>query len=120
MGLLLNPRPHTFSYKKRDFFNGFFRFGLYLFPEASYWSRYLWFTLAVIGIVYGAIVATMQLDLKRLVAYSSVAHMGFIVLGTFALTSQCAQVHSMASRSLPSRRRKLASHPRTRKSSTVG
>ncbi len=42
----------------------------------------------MIGIIYGAIVATMQTDLKRLVAYSSVAHMGFIVLGTFAFTSQ--------------------------------
>ncbi len=67
---------------------GFLRFGVYLFPEASYASRSLWFTLAVIGIIYGAIVATMQMDLKRLVAYSSVAHMGFIVLGTFALTTQ--------------------------------
>jgi NADH-quinone oxidoreductase subunit M len=44
--------------------------------------------LAVVGILYGAIVATMQKDLKRLVAYSSIAHLGFIVLGTFALTSQ--------------------------------
>ena len=43
---------------------------------------------AVIGIIYGAIAATMQKDLKRLVAYSSVAHLGFIVLGTFALTTQ--------------------------------
>jgi len=42
----------------------------------------------VIGIIYGAIVAAMQKDLKRLVAYSSVAHLGFIVVGTFALTSQ--------------------------------
>jgi NADH-quinone oxidoreductase subunit M len=42
----------------------------------------------VIGIVYGAIAATMQTDLKRLVAYSSVAHLGFIVLGIFAITSQ--------------------------------
>jgi NADH-quinone oxidoreductase subunit M len=67
---------------------GLLRFGLYLFPEASVWSRYLWLGLAVIGIVYGAIVATMQTDLKRLVAYSSVAHLGFIVLGTFAFTSQ--------------------------------
>jgi NADH-quinone oxidoreductase subunit M len=67
---------------------GFLRFGLYLFPEASYWSRYLWLTLAVIGIIYGAIVATMQHDLKRLVAYSSVAHLGFIILGTFAFTTQ--------------------------------
>jgi NADH-quinone oxidoreductase subunit M len=67
---------------------GFLRFGLYLFPEAAYWSRSLWLTLAVIGILYGAVVATMQMDLKRLVAYSSVAHMGFIVLGTFAFTTQ--------------------------------
>jgi NADH-quinone oxidoreductase subunit M len=67
---------------------GLLRFGLYLFPEAAIWSRELWLTLAVIGIVYGAIVATMQTDLKRLVAYSSVAHLGFIVLGTFAFTSE--------------------------------
>jgi NADH-quinone oxidoreductase subunit M len=67
---------------------GFLRFGLYLFPEAAHWSRPLFLTLGVIGITYGAIVATMQSDLKRLVAYSSVAHLGFIVLGTFALTSQ--------------------------------
>ena len=43
--------------------------------------------MAVVGIIYGAICATMQKDLKRLVAYSSVAHLGFIVLGTFALTT---------------------------------
>ena len=67
---------------------GLLRFGLYLFPEAAHWSRALWLTLAVIGITYGAIVATMQKDLKRLVAYSSVAHLGFIVLGTFAFTSE--------------------------------
>jgi NADH-quinone oxidoreductase subunit M len=67
---------------------GLLRFGLYLFPEAAHWSRHLWLTLAVIGIIYGAIAATMQKDLKRLVAYSSVAHLGFIVLGTFAMTSQ--------------------------------
>ena len=67
---------------------GFLRFGVYLFPEAAMWARPVLFTLAVIGIVYGAIAATMQRDLKRLVAYSSVAHLGFIVLGTFALTSQ--------------------------------
>ncbi|MCB0999115.1 MAG: NADH-quinone oxidoreductase subunit M [Acidimicrobiales bacterium] len=67
---------------------GLLRFGLYLFPEAARWSRPLWLTLAVIGIIYGAVAATMQKDLKRLVAYSSVAHLGFIVLGTFAFTSQ--------------------------------
>jgi NADH-quinone oxidoreductase subunit M len=67
---------------------GLLRFGLYLFPEAARWSRPLFLTLATIGIIYGAIAATMQKDLKRLVAYSSVAHLGFIVLGTFAFTSQ--------------------------------
>jgi len=67
---------------------GFLRFGLYLFPEASTWFGPLFVTLGVIGIIYGAIVATVQKDLKRLVAYSSVAHMGFIVLGIFALTRQ--------------------------------
>ena len=65
---------------------GLLRFGVYLFPEAAVWSRPLFLTLAVIGIMWGAIAATMQTDLKRLVAYSSVAHLGFIVLGTFALT----------------------------------
>ena len=45
----------------------------------------------MIGIIYGAVVAAMQKDLKRLVAYSSVAHLGFIVLGTFAFTTQGVQ-----------------------------
>ena len=67
---------------------GMLRFGVYLFPEATLWAKPVLFTLAVIGILYGAVAATMQKDLKRLVAYSSVAHLGFIVLGTFALTSQ--------------------------------
>ncbi|MDQ3738149.1 MAG: NADH-quinone oxidoreductase subunit M [Actinomycetota bacterium] len=67
---------------------GFLRFGLGLFPEAAYWARPLFLTLGVVGIIYGAIVATMQQDLKRLVAYSSIAHLGFIILGTFAFTSQ--------------------------------
>ena len=66
---------------------GLLRFGVYLFPEAAVWARPLFLTLATIGIIWGAIAATMQKDLKRLVAYSSVAHLGFIVLGTFALTS---------------------------------
>jgi NADH-quinone oxidoreductase subunit M len=67
---------------------GFLRFGLYLFPQASVHFAPLLLTLAVVGITYGAVVATMQKDLKRLVAYSSVAHLGFIVLGTFAFTRQ--------------------------------
>ncbi len=67
---------------------GFVRFGLYLFPEAAAWFAPALVTLGVIGNVYGAVVATMQRDLKRLVAYSSVAHLGFIVLGTFSITTQ--------------------------------
>jgi NADH-quinone oxidoreductase subunit M len=67
---------------------GLLRFGFYLFPEATVWARPVLLTIGVIGIIYGAIVATMQTDLKRLVAYSSVAHMGFVVLGLFALTTQ--------------------------------
>ncbi len=66
---------------------GLLRFGVYLFPEAAVWARPLFLTLAVIGVLWGAVAATMQTDLKRLVAYSSVAHLGFIVLGTFALTT---------------------------------
>ena len=67
---------------------GLLRFSFGLFPEATRYFRPLFLTLGVIGILYGAIVATMQKDLKRVVAYSSVAHMGFIVLGAFAFTGQ--------------------------------
>ena len=67
---------------------GLVRFGLYLFPEASVYFAPLMVTLGVIGIIYGAIAAAMQRDLKRLVAYSSVAHLGFIVIGTFALNTE--------------------------------
>lgn len=70
---------------------GFLRFGLYLFPEASAYFAPAMVTLGVIGILYGAICAAMQKDLKRLVAYSSVAHLGFIALGTFALTTEGIQ-----------------------------
>jgi NADH-quinone oxidoreductase subunit M len=70
---------------------GFVRFGLYLMPDAAVFFAPGLVTLGVIGIIYGAVVATMQKDLKRLVAYSSVAHLGFIVLGTFALTTQGIQ-----------------------------
>ena len=67
---------------------GLLRFGLYLFPAAAVDLAPVLLTLATIGIVYGAVVAAMQKDLKRLVAYSSVAHLGFIILGTFAFTRQ--------------------------------
>jgi NADH-quinone oxidoreductase subunit M len=65
---------------------GFLRFVLPLFPEALPANIPIIMVLAVFGIVYGAIVAAMQPDLKRLVAYSSVAHMGFVVIGIFSLT----------------------------------
>jgi NADH-quinone oxidoreductase subunit M len=65
---------------------GLLRFNLTLFPAAVVEAVPLMATLAVIGIVYGAAVAIVQPDLKRLVAYSSVSHLGFIVLGLFALT----------------------------------
>jgi NADH-quinone oxidoreductase subunit M len=66
---------------------GFLRFSLTLFPQASVDFAPLLLTLATIGILYGAVVAAMQRDLKKVVAYSSVAHLGFVVLGTFALTT---------------------------------
>jgi NADH:ubiquinone oxidoreductase subunit 4 (subunit M) len=70
---------------------GFVRLGLYLFPEPAAFFAPALVTLGVIGIIYGAVVAAMQHDLKRLVAYSSVAHLGFIILGTFAMTTQGIQ-----------------------------
>ncbi|MGH9188558.1 MAG: NADH-quinone oxidoreductase subunit M [Acidimicrobiales bacterium] len=70
---------------------GFVRFGLYLFPQAAVDLAPFFLTVGVIGIIYGALVATMQRDLKRLVAYSSVAHLGFIVVGIFGLSTQGLQ-----------------------------
>jgi NADH-quinone oxidoreductase subunit M len=67
---------------------GIIRFDFNLFPKASVALVPVMLTLAVIAILYGALVACRQRDLKRLVAYSSVSHMGFIVLGLFALTAQ--------------------------------
>ncbi len=67
---------------------GLIRFNLTLFPEASRWAAPAIGVLAVIGILYGAAVAYAQSDMKKLVAYSSVSHMGFIVLGIFALNSE--------------------------------
>ena len=63
---------------------GFLRFALPLFPQAASAAQPLLVTLALIGILYGALVAWVQTDMKKLVAYSSVAHLGFVVLGLFA------------------------------------
>jgi NADH-quinone oxidoreductase subunit M len=64
---------------------GFVRFALPLFPVASVELAPVIFTLALIGILYGALVSMVQSDIKKLVAYSSVAHLGFVMLGMFAL-----------------------------------
>jgi len=70
---------------------GLLRFNLTLFPQASVDLSFWMALLGVVGIVYGAAVAIVQPDIKRLVAYSSVSHMGFIVLGLFAFTTQALQ-----------------------------
>ena len=70
---------------------GILRFCVPLFPDAAKQLAPLIGTLAIIGIVYGALVATVQTDLKRLVAYTSVSHLGFVVLGIFAFNSTAIQ-----------------------------
>jgi len=70
---------------------GLLRFCLPLFPQASFEFTPLLSTLAVIGIVYGALVAMVQTDIKKLVAYSSVSHLGFVVLGIFSMTEEGIQ-----------------------------
>jgi NADH-quinone oxidoreductase subunit M len=67
---------------------GMLRYCLQLFPEPAMFFRPLIIALAVIGIVYGAIVAIGQTDVMRLIAYTSISHFGFIILGIFAMTSQ--------------------------------
>jgi NADH-quinone oxidoreductase subunit M len=63
---------------------GFLRFGLPLFPHASQAAQPVLLTLALVGILYGALVAWVQVDMKKLVAYSSIAHLGFVMLGLVA------------------------------------
>ena len=67
---------------------GFIRFSLGLFPVASDFFTPLIFTLSIIAIIYTSLVALMQDDMKKLIAYSSVAHMGFVTIGIFSLTKQ--------------------------------
>ena len=69
---------------------GMIRFCLGLFPEASEWASPVVIVLALISIIYGALLAIGQDDIRRLIAYTSVSHFGFIVLGIFALNSQSA------------------------------
>jgi NADH-quinone oxidoreductase subunit M len=70
---------------------GLLRFNLALFPAMSRYFAPVMITLSIIGIIYGALVAMVQPDVKRLVAYSSVSHMGFVVLGLFSFTEQGMQ-----------------------------
>jgi NADH-quinone oxidoreductase subunit M len=70
---------------------GLIRFCLPLFPQAAIYFAPAISVLAVIGIIYGALVAMVQKDMKKLVAYSSVAHLGFVVLGIFAMTYESMQ-----------------------------
>jgi len=67
---------------------GFIRFSIGLFPVASDYFTPLIFALSVIAIIYTSLVALMQDDMKKLIAYSSVAHMGFVTIGIFSLTKQ--------------------------------
>ena len=67
---------------------GMLRYCLELFPAASHWATPLVLVLAVVGIIYGALQAIGQTDIKRLIAYTSVSHFGFIVLGVFVMTTQ--------------------------------
>src|SRR5258708_20711837 len=67
---------------------GFLRLSLPMFPSASQEFAPLIFTLSVVAIIYTSLVALMQEDVKKLIAYSSVAHMGFVTMGIFAVTAQ--------------------------------
>ena len=67
---------------------GFLRFSLPLFPQAAVAMAPYMLALSVVAIIYGAVICLVQTDLKRLIAYSSVSHMGFVTLGIFALNAQ--------------------------------
>lgn len=66
---------------------GFLRFALTMFPDQAKENAPIFLILAIIGILYGAVVAAMQPDMKKLVAYSSVSHLGFVMLGIFSFTT---------------------------------
>ena len=70
---------------------GFIRFSLPMFPDASLYFQPLVYALSIVAIIYTSLVALMQEDIKKLIAYSSVAHMGFVTMGLFALNAQGIQ-----------------------------
>ena len=94
---------------------GFIRVSLPMFPDASLYFAPLVFALSVIAIIYTSLVALMQEDMKKLIAYSSVAHMGFVTMGLFSMNEQGIQgamfhhdlARSRVRRALPQRRRDL-------------
>ena len=83
---------------------GFIRFSLPMFPDASHYFAPLVFAMSVIAIIYTSLVALVQEDMKKLIAYSSVAHMGFVTMGLFAMNQQGVQgaVYQMVSHGLVS------------------
>ena len=83
---------------------GFIRFSLPMFPEASAYFAPLVFALSIVAIIYTSLVALVQEDMKKLIAYSSVAHMGFVTMGLFSMTTQGVQgaVFQMVSHGLVS------------------
>jgi NADH-quinone oxidoreductase subunit M len=83
---------------------GFLRFSLPMFPDASHYFAPLVYTLSIIAIIYTSLVALVQEDMKKLIAYSSVAHMGFVTMGIFAFNQQGVQgaVFQMVSHGLVS------------------
>ena len=94
---------------------GFIRFSLPMFPDASHYFAPLVFALSVIAIIYTSLVALVQEDIKKLIAYSSVAHMGFVTMGLFAMNQQARAGRGVPDglarprlrRALPLRRRGL-------------
>jgi NADH-quinone oxidoreductase subunit M len=70
---------------------GFLRFSLPMFPEASAYFAPFVFALSIVAIIYTSLVALVQEDMKKLIAYSSVAHMGFVTMGLFSMTAQGVQ-----------------------------
>ncbi len=94
---------------------GFIRFSLPMFPEASAQLIWIVFGLSMVAIVYTSLVALVQQDMKKLIAYSSVAHMAFVTIGLFAFNRQGieggadrhAQPRPRLRRALPVRRRRL-------------
>ena len=104
---------------------GFLRFSLPMFPVASDHLAPFIFTLSVMAIIYTSLVALMQEDMKKLIAYSSVAHMGFVTMGIFAANVQGVQggdlpdalARARFRRPVPVRRRRLrpAAHARDRR-----